>query len=151
MCLRTEVEKLRALLVSLLCFLERDDMRAVTGIFSPETWNLIRDARSSLAKKGAGDNFWQRCVDAECVVVPVIAFSGYGKDGNYDPALSMGIRYAAQPVHSFPVAPDFFFMVDECSAGEDKLYSSPTSALEAYENRLKRLSERRAEQNGRQG
>lgn len=41
--LRSEVEKLLALL-------DRDDDNAVTGIFSPETWNLIRALREDIEK-----------------------------------------------------------------------------------------------------
>ena len=79
------------------------------------------------------DDFWQRCYLAGCVVAPVMAYSGYGKDGNIDQQLALGLRFAALPFDGDACGPDFYVLIEEAQTGSDRLYDTPEDALSAFQ------------------
>lgn len=82
-------------------------------------------------------DFWERCIAAGVVIVPVKVYSGYNAYGNLDEAKCIGIRFAALDAGLHAVAPDFWFMVEAASAG-DRLFDSAEGALLATERRRDR-------------
>lgn len=78
-------------------------------------------------------DFWERCVAAGCVVVPVNVYSDY-VDGNLHESKFQGIRFAALPFDNDAVGPDYWFMIDESQRGLENLCATPEEALQAYEN-----------------
>ncbi len=82
----------------------------------------------------SANNFWQRCVNAGCVVVPLAAYSDY-VDGNTHPSRYVGLRYVALPSGADVVLSCGFFMLDESVKGWENYYLTPTEALKAYEDR----------------
>lgn len=79
-------------------------------------------------------DFWERCVAAGCVVLPVKVYSAY-VDGNLHPSTYLGVRYAALQLDNSAVGPDYWFMIDDGSSGLHSLFDSPQAALDAFERR----------------
>jgi len=88
-------------------------------------------------------DFWERCVAAECVVIPVRLYSDY-TDGNLDEAKFQGIRFAALSFSNEAVGPDYWFMIDESQSGLENLYATPEEALEAHKGKIARRREANA-------
>jgi hypothetical protein len=72
---------------------------------------------------------WTLCADARMVVVPVHAYSDYGKDGNVSQEMYRGVRFAALPFNNDAVGPDNWFMIDAAHTGP--LFLTPEEALAA--------------------
>ena len=83
-------------------------------------------------------NFWQRCRDARCVVVPVPVYSKYGADGNTHQADFVGFRFAALRFDDEAVGPDYYIQIEEGQTGRDRLFGTAEEALAAYESRITR-------------
>jgi hypothetical protein len=79
-------------------------------------------------------DFWKRCYEARCVIVPVMVYSDY-VDGNLHPSKLVGLRYAALQFEGDAVGPHYWFMIDDGNSGAENLFESPLQALEAYERR----------------
>ena len=79
--------------------------------------------------------FWLRCVNARCIVVPVPTYSQYGEDGNTHQEHFIGIRYATFAFDERAVGPDYWVMIEEGQNGAEHLYSTPDEALAAREAR----------------
>lgn len=78
--------------------------------------------------------FWESCAAAECVILPVKCYSGYGADGNLDESKLIGIRYAALKFDNYAVGPDYWFMIDESQVGMDQLFETPQDAFAHLNN-----------------
>jgi hypothetical protein len=89
------------------------------------------------------EDFWKRCRQAGCAVVSVEAHSAYNAEGNTDSSTLIGIKYAALQFGDTAVGPDYWFMIDVSSAGQENLFDTPLGALEAFE--AKRRAERAGE------
>jgi hypothetical protein len=74
-------------------------------------------------------DFWQRCADAGCVIVPVNYYhEGYD---DFDELVgSPELRFSAIKVFSSEVTPEYGVQVDDWSLG---FYDTPEAALEAFE------------------
>ena len=81
----------------------------------------------------APDDFWVRCVNAQCVVIPVKVYAKYNEKGNLSEADFIGVRFAALPFSHGATGPEYWFMIDEGQSGEKGLYGTPNEALCAYE------------------
>lgn len=80
------------------------------------------------------DDFWERCVDAGCVVVPIKVYSGY-VGGDIHPSTYVGIRYVAMEFSDVAIGPDYWTMIDEAVDGEENFHASPLEALQAFKKR----------------
>lgn len=79
------------------------------------------------------DDFHRRCIEANVLIVPVVAYSAWGADGNVHEDARIGIRYyALGPYYSDCVGPDFRVQVDLESSEPELMKESPEAALEAY-------------------
>lgn len=76
--------------------------------------------------------FFEKCADAGCVVVPVKTYSGYGADENIHAEQFTGIRFAALGFDNEAVGPDYWFMIDQGKTGLANLYETPEAALAAF-------------------
>ncbi len=83
-------------------------------------------------------DFWIRCVNARCVIVPVPTYSAYGDDGNTHAEQFTGLKFAALPFDDKAVGPDYYFMIEEGQTGSDRLYATPEDALVACEAKAQR-------------
>lgn len=81
------------------------------------------------------NDFWLRCVNARCAVVPVSTYSQYDENGNVHQDNSIGIRFAALPCDEHAVGPDYYVMMESWQSGLNHLYSTPEEAISAYEVR----------------
>ena len=79
------------------------------------------------------NEFWLRCVNARCVIVPVPTYSQYCSDGNTGPEYFTGIRYAAIRFDDQAVGPDYHIHIEEGQTGLERLYITPEDALAAHE------------------
>lgn len=81
------------------------------------------------------EEFFSRCLTAGCFVTVVRAYSQYNDAGNTSAEYCIGVRYAAmENKDGTAVAPDNFFMVEECHTGP--LYETPEAALAAWERKM---------------
>lgn len=92
---------------------------------------IVRHSDSGRSYQVTKD-FWERCVKAGCVIVPVKVYSGY-VNGDLDESTCLGIRYAALEFGDVAVAPEYWFMIDESSSGSENLHETPIAALETFE------------------
>ncbi len=78
--------------------------------------------------------FWQRCINAGCVIVPVVMYSNWGEDGNEDESKRLGLRFAALPCDDCTVVASggAYFMLDEQITGAERYHDTPQEALDAY-------------------
>ena len=79
------------------------------------------------------EHFWNRCIAAQCFVLPVRLYTQYGDDGNLHDEYFVGIRFAALPFENEAVGDEYWFMIEEGQSGLDKLYKTPEEALQAFE------------------
>lgn len=84
------------------------------------------------------DDFWQRCLKAGCVIVPVNLFSGYSDDGNIDPSLAIGPGYIPLPVDNDVICnteeDELYFMIEEGAGNPKDVFQTPEDALKAFED-----------------
>lgn len=80
--------------------------------------------------------FWERCVAARCVVVPLTVYSQFGTDGKLHREHCLGIKFAVLPLEGDPAGPEYYFGIEEHHAGLDGLYESPEAALAAREAKI---------------
>jgi len=75
-------------------------------------------------------DFWQRCIDAYCVVIPVKAYSEWGADGDYDENKLIGIKFVVvRNEYRVVKSDDNFYMIDEMTT---ELHDTPEDALQAW-------------------
>jgi len=74
-------------------------------------------------------DFWQRCADANCVVLPVRAFRKWGPMRGEG---FIGLMFAAVEFDGEAAGPEFYFGLEQHVAGFDKLHPTPEAALQAY-------------------
>lgn len=99
-------------------------------MLTPETGERYADlfdlARAEIQRR---DAFWWRCAELGIVVVPVIAYSQYGEDGNTHQEHKQGLRFAPLRGDLIAIGPDYWFMVDDVHTGA--LHDTPDAALRA--------------------
>jgi hypothetical protein len=77
-------------------------------------------------------NFWEQCVKAGCVVIPIKTYSKYADGYSLNDEQFVGIKFAALHFNNEAVGPEYCFMIDESQKGEHKLYDTPHEALMAF-------------------
>ncbi|WFM72905.1 hypothetical protein [Halomonas sp. CKK8] len=78
--------------------------------------------------------FWQDCIEAGCVIVPVVIYSDYGSDGEIDEGKRIGLRFAALPCEDMQlvVSEGTYCMIDESISGLEHFHKNPKSALAEF-------------------
>jgi len=79
--------------------------------------------------------FWQRCIDANCVIVPLKVYSEWNTEGRISEQNFIGIKFAAIPIDPEVAGPDYYFLVEESLADDYPRFDTPEAALEEYESR----------------
>lgn len=75
------------------------------------------------------NEFWGKCADSSCVVVPVKVYSKYNESGNLSESDFVGIKYTALFIDNEIVAPDYWIMVDNMQDGLQNYFETPEDAL----------------------
>lgn len=79
--------------------------------------------------------FWQRCVEAKCVIVPLKVYSAYNPEGNLSERDFVGLRFAALPIDPEVAGPDYYFLIEESLGGNYPTFETAEEALAEYEGR----------------
>lgn len=132
---------------------------------TPDMWRMVSDLlnseklpapiRAAIAALAAGKaqvtqennpaspDFWQRCVELDCIVVPVQVYTDWGPDGNLDPSKFVGVRYTAIEGDKVAVGPDYWFDIEEYPCGIERMCETPEAALTEYVARMEPIFEER--------
>lgn len=83
------------------------------------------------------DDFWQRCLRAGCVIVPVKLFTSYDEHGNVDQHTALGTGYIPLPVDNEVIynkaEDECYFMIEEGAGSCKDVFPTPEAALKAFE------------------
>ena len=82
-------------------------------------------------------NFWQRCVDAECVIVPVKVYARFTESGHLSNDDLIGIKYGIIEQEVWVAGPDFYYYISHQDAGPDWMHDTPELALAHQEQKMK--------------
>lgn len=78
--------------------------------------------------------FFQKCSDAGCAVIPVPLYHKYNDTGDpLHPDNYLGLFYAAVPFTDHAVDTERYFMIEEHFAGSEALKGTPEEALRWFQ------------------
>jgi hypothetical protein len=78
------------------------------------------------------DDFWKKCIDNRCVIVPVQVYSQYDETGNESERFYVGMKFIALRSDPETVGPDYYYQIDESSTTKESLFDSPEDALNSH-------------------
>ena len=85
------------------------------------------------------NDFWESCVESNCVVAPIKLYERWNEEGNLNDEDLIGTKYVAFLIDNQSVKTDFYIDIEEATGDIKRVFDTPEEALWDFMNRAQLL------------